>query len=258
MHLREGRVDLALEEFKRAAKEDPKNPYFQKGLGLAYAAKREWKDAIAAFRKALELNPYYVDVRERPRLRRSSGRGTGRAGRRSSWPPSPTPPTRRPRSRPATSARPTSRRRTTPRPSTGSAPASTGTRPTPTPTSSSPTRSWPRAALDEAVAQLEAGVTELPEDADAAARAGQGALQGRALRGGAGRGSRRRCGRTPPARPGAPRRSSSRRCRSRLPCPIAESSRHSSPASRARAPLSSSTPRARSWSGRATSASVSA
>ena len=63
MHLREGRVDLALEEFKRAAKEDPKNPYFQKGLGLAYTAKREWKDAIAAFRKALELNPYYVDVR---------------------------------------------------------------------------------------------------------------------------------------------------------------------------------------------------
>jgi Flp pilus assembly protein TadD len=63
MHLREGRVDLALEEFKRAAKEDPKNPYFQKGLGLAYAAKHSWKDAISAFRKALELNPYYVDVR---------------------------------------------------------------------------------------------------------------------------------------------------------------------------------------------------
>jgi superkiller protein 3 len=63
MHLREGRVDLALEEFKRAVKEDPKNPYFQKGLGLAYAAKREWKDAIGCFRKALELNPYYVDVR---------------------------------------------------------------------------------------------------------------------------------------------------------------------------------------------------
>ena len=40
MHLREGRVDLALEEFKRAVKEDSKNPYFQKGLGQAYAAKR--------------------------------------------------------------------------------------------------------------------------------------------------------------------------------------------------------------------------
>jgi len=84
MHLREGRVDLALEEFKRAVKEDSKNPYFQKGLGLAYAAKaskeREtrrtppgaapskeeaeaWREAIACFRKALELNPYYVDVR---------------------------------------------------------------------------------------------------------------------------------------------------------------------------------------------------
>jgi tetratricopeptide (TPR) repeat protein len=63
MHLREGRVDLALEEFKKAVKEDDKNPYFQKGLGLAYSAKREWKPAIAAFRRALELNPYYVDVR---------------------------------------------------------------------------------------------------------------------------------------------------------------------------------------------------
>jgi type IV pilus assembly protein PilF len=84
MHLREGRVDLALEEFKKAVKEDDKNPYFQKGLGLAYAAKaskerearrapagsppsREeldaWKEAIACFRRALELNPYYTDVR---------------------------------------------------------------------------------------------------------------------------------------------------------------------------------------------------
>ncbi len=84
MHLREGRVDLALEEFKKAVKEDSKNPYFQKGLGLAYAAKaskeREarrtpagappskeeaeaWKEAIACFRRALELNPYYTDVR---------------------------------------------------------------------------------------------------------------------------------------------------------------------------------------------------
>jgi Tfp pilus assembly protein PilF len=63
MHLREGRVDLALEEFKKAVREDAKNPYFQKGLGLAYSAKKEWKPAIAAFRRALELNPYYVDVR---------------------------------------------------------------------------------------------------------------------------------------------------------------------------------------------------
>jgi len=77
MHLREGRVDLALEELKRAAKDDPKNPYFLKGLGLAHAAKADalktsrgsadaaaghWREAIACFRKALELNPYYVDV----------------------------------------------------------------------------------------------------------------------------------------------------------------------------------------------------
>lgn len=63
MHLREDRVDLALQEFKHAVQADPKNPYFQNGLGLAYARKGVWKDAIAAFRKALELNPYYVDAK---------------------------------------------------------------------------------------------------------------------------------------------------------------------------------------------------
>ena len=40
-----------------------RTPTSSKGLGLAYAAKRDWKDAIEQFRKALELNPYYVDVR---------------------------------------------------------------------------------------------------------------------------------------------------------------------------------------------------
>jgi superkiller protein 3 len=63
MHLREGRVDLAVDELRKAVKQDPKSPYFQKGLGLAYAAKQQWKDAIECFRKALELNPYYIDVR---------------------------------------------------------------------------------------------------------------------------------------------------------------------------------------------------
>jgi Flp pilus assembly protein TadD len=62
-HLREGRMDLALTSFERAVDADPENPYFRKGLGQAYAAKRDWKDAIKQFRKALELNPYFVDVR---------------------------------------------------------------------------------------------------------------------------------------------------------------------------------------------------
>jgi Tfp pilus assembly protein PilF len=63
MHLREGRVDMALDEFRKAVKQDPKNPFFQKGLGQALAAKGDWGGAIAAFRKALELNPMYVDVK---------------------------------------------------------------------------------------------------------------------------------------------------------------------------------------------------
>jgi Tfp pilus assembly protein PilF len=62
-HMREGRTALALEEFKRAVGKDSKNPYFFKGLGLAYAGQRKFDDAVEAFRKALAINPYYVDVR---------------------------------------------------------------------------------------------------------------------------------------------------------------------------------------------------
>ena len=47
-----------------AVKEDPKNPYFQNGPRPRVRRRSgEWKDAIAAFRKALELNPYYVDAK---------------------------------------------------------------------------------------------------------------------------------------------------------------------------------------------------
>jgi protein O-GlcNAc transferase len=63
LHLREGRTDMAIEEFRRATKENPKNPYFLKGLGQALTQKREYTEAIEAFRKALQLNPYFVDVK---------------------------------------------------------------------------------------------------------------------------------------------------------------------------------------------------
>jgi tetratricopeptide (TPR) repeat protein len=62
-HLRDGRPQMAVEEFKKAVKQDGKNPYAYKGLGLANAALRRYDDAIVAFKRALELNPYYVDVR---------------------------------------------------------------------------------------------------------------------------------------------------------------------------------------------------
>jgi Tfp pilus assembly protein PilF len=62
-HLRDGRPKLAIEEFEQAIKRDGKNAYFYKGLGLAYAAIRRFDDAVDAFKKARELNPYYTDVR---------------------------------------------------------------------------------------------------------------------------------------------------------------------------------------------------
>lgn len=75
-HLREGRTEAALEAFKKAIKLDPKNAYFYKGLGLAQSQladqcppadakcrNERMQEAVAASRKALELNPYYVDAR---------------------------------------------------------------------------------------------------------------------------------------------------------------------------------------------------
>jgi Flp pilus assembly protein TadD len=62
-HLQENRPGLAVEEFKKAIRLDPKSPYSHKGLGIAYTQLRRYDDAIETLRKALELNPYYVDVR---------------------------------------------------------------------------------------------------------------------------------------------------------------------------------------------------
>lgn len=62
-HLRQGHPAQALEEMRRAIKQDPKNAYFQQGLGQAHLALGQPGDAITAFRKALDLNPNYVAVR---------------------------------------------------------------------------------------------------------------------------------------------------------------------------------------------------
>ena len=56
---------MAVEEFKKAIKLDAKNPYFYKGAGPGLRCQQRKYDEAdrSAFRKALELNPYYVDVR---------------------------------------------------------------------------------------------------------------------------------------------------------------------------------------------------
>jgi superkiller protein 3 len=62
-HMREGRPQLALEDFKKAVKQDGKNAYFYKGLGVCYLQLGRANDAVSAFRRALQINPYYADAR---------------------------------------------------------------------------------------------------------------------------------------------------------------------------------------------------
>jgi Flp pilus assembly protein TadD len=74
-HMKEGRPAVALDEFKKAVKIDPKNGLYYKGLSVAYSQladlcapadegcrQNRLKDSIAAARKGLELNPLYVDL----------------------------------------------------------------------------------------------------------------------------------------------------------------------------------------------------
>ena len=74
-HLKDGRPAVALEEFKRAVKIDPKNALYYKGLSVSYGQladlcpvgdegcrQDKLKEAVAAARKGLELNPLYVDI----------------------------------------------------------------------------------------------------------------------------------------------------------------------------------------------------
>jgi tetratricopeptide (TPR) repeat protein len=63
MHLKEGRSQMAADQFKRAVGANPKDPYSYKGLGLAYMQLMRYADAVSALRKAIEINPYFVDVR---------------------------------------------------------------------------------------------------------------------------------------------------------------------------------------------------
>ncbi|GEM_PF-1424976 len=74
--LRDGFPDRALVEIQEAAKKDPQNAFYMKGLGIAYSQLADrckpndsscrnnyFKKAAEAAQKALSLNPDYVDVR---------------------------------------------------------------------------------------------------------------------------------------------------------------------------------------------------
>ena len=62
-YLGNGQVELAIEQFKKAVALDDKNYYAYKGLGLAYAQAKNYKEAEKVQRKCIELNPDYIDAR---------------------------------------------------------------------------------------------------------------------------------------------------------------------------------------------------
>ena len=253
-HLREGRAELAVEEFKKAVHEDDKNPYFHKGLGQAYARQRKFKEAVEAFRKALELNPYYVDVRNDlgTALILSGKRDEGKKEFLTAF-DDPTNPT--PEISARNLGRPTSRRRTTPRPSTGSASASTATKAIPTPTSAWPTPSSPPASSTRRSATLEAGAEECPQRRGHAPRPRARPTRGRAVSRRRGRASRRaqkdRERRGGPPRPpqcSEDTRPEVARSRVALRMPYQRILDELLRSVAAPTPRCSSTPRARSWS----------
>jgi Tfp pilus assembly protein PilF len=60
--LEQGHPDLAIEQFKKAISLDSKNYFAYKGLGIAYAQLKDYKEAEKAQRKCLEMNPDFADV----------------------------------------------------------------------------------------------------------------------------------------------------------------------------------------------------
>jgi type IV pilus assembly protein PilF len=62
-YLAEGRAELALEQFKKALDLDDENYYAYKGLGLAYAQLKNYKEAEKVLQKVLALHPDFADAR---------------------------------------------------------------------------------------------------------------------------------------------------------------------------------------------------
>jgi Flp pilus assembly protein TadD len=62
-YLADGRAELAIEQFRKAISLDDKNYFAYKGLGIAYAQLKNFKEAEKAQRKCLEINPDFADAR---------------------------------------------------------------------------------------------------------------------------------------------------------------------------------------------------
>ena len=62
-HLREGRVELALDDDQEGVSQDDKNALLLQGAGHGLRASGSGSDAIEAYRKALRAQPLLLDVR---------------------------------------------------------------------------------------------------------------------------------------------------------------------------------------------------
>lgn len=61
-HLKEGRVDKAIELTKKILSESPEDEKVRALLGLAYIRKGQYEEGIAECREALRINPNHVEA----------------------------------------------------------------------------------------------------------------------------------------------------------------------------------------------------
>lgn len=64
MYYEQGKVQESLEELDRSFKLDATLPQVHAYLGYVRLEQEQWADAAKAYRKAIELNPYYTDARQ--------------------------------------------------------------------------------------------------------------------------------------------------------------------------------------------------
>jgi Flp pilus assembly protein TadD len=62
--VRRGKIDRAFAQQQELVEQDPSNPMHFNNLGQLYLQRKQWSEAVSAYRKALKLKPEYLKARQ--------------------------------------------------------------------------------------------------------------------------------------------------------------------------------------------------